>query len=162
MRIYATNCVHQNGLLDRVTLGMLFPRLLQPVLHLASVPVSVETRYALGVGATLMFGWTLLLVWGSAEPIARRGVLLLTVVPVIAGLALANLCGFVNDYIPRSSALYVWSLQGLLVVLLASAYGLALHLGFSSVPLRSEQKGDARTAEDLTTMASGSGPSLRF
>jgi hypothetical protein len=109
-----------------VTLGMLFPRLLQPVLHLASVPASVETRYALGVGATLMFGWTLLLVWGSAEPIARRGVLLLTILPVIAGLALANLYGFVNDYIPRSSALYVWSLQGLLVVLLASAYRLAL------------------------------------
>ena len=112
-----------------VALGMLFPPLLQPALQLASLPASVETRYALGVGAALMSGWTLLLVWGAAEPIARKGILLLTIVPVIAGLALATLYGFLKGYIACGGALSVWSLQGLLVVLLALAYRLASRRG---------------------------------
>jgi len=109
-----------------VALGMVFPRLIQPALQIAASPTSVETRYALGAGAALMSGWTALLLWASAEPVARRGVLLLTAVPVIAGLALATLYGHVYGYIPRGGALSVWTLQGVLVVLLAVAYGLAV------------------------------------
>jgi hypothetical protein len=108
-----------------VALGMIFPHLIQPALQIAAAPTSVETRYALGTGAALMSGWTALLVWADAEPIARRTILLLTIVPVITGLALSTLYGFLNSYIPLSGALSVWSLQGLLVVLLGAAYGLA-------------------------------------
>ena len=111
-----------------VALGMVFPRLLQPALHIAVAPTSVETRYALATGAALMSGWTALLIWASAEPVARRGVLLLTAVPVIAGLALATLYGHINDYIPLGGAMAVWSLQGLLVALLAAAHQLAARL----------------------------------
>lgn len=34
-----------------------------------------------------MAGWTALLVWGAAQPVQRRGVLLLTTFPVVVGLA---------------------------------------------------------------------------
>jgi hypothetical protein len=111
-----------------VALGMVFPQLLQPGLRIATVPTSVETRYALGTGAALMFGWTALLVWAGAEPVARRGVLLLTAVPVIAGLALSVLFGYLNGYIPLRGALSVWSLQSLLAILLAAACRLASRL----------------------------------
>lgn len=109
-----------------VALGMVFPRLIQPALQFATIPTSVETRYALGTGAALMFGWTALLIWASAEPVARRGILLLTAVPAIAGLALATLYGHINDYIPLRGAASVWSLQGILLVLLAAAHRLAV------------------------------------
>jgi hypothetical protein len=49
-----------------------------------------ENRFAWGIGAALMAGWTLLLLWGAASPIARRDILLLTVFPVIAGIVLAT------------------------------------------------------------------------
>ena len=109
-----------------VALGMVFPPLIQPALQIAASPTTVETRYALGSGAALMFGWTALLIWASVEPVARRGVLLLTAVPVIAGLALSTLYGHVHGYIPRGGALSVWALQGVLVALLAVAYRLAV------------------------------------
>ena len=109
-----------------VALGMVFPPLIQPALQIAASPTTVETRYALGSGAALMFGWTALLIWASVEPVARRGVLLLTAVPVIAGLALSTLYGHVHGYIPRGGALSVWTLQGVLVALLAAAYHLAV------------------------------------
>lgn len=37
-------------------------------------------------GAPLMAGWTVLLLWADRRPLERRGVLSITVVPVIAGL----------------------------------------------------------------------------
>lgn len=101
---------------------MVFPVLLQPALQMAAVPAGAEVRYPLETGAALMFGWTALLVWASAEPVARRGVLLLTIVPVITGLALATLLGFLRGYIPLAGALPVWVMQGALVALLATAY----------------------------------------
>jgi len=37
-------------------------------------------------GAPLMAGWTVLLLWADRQPLERRGVLPITVLPVIAGL----------------------------------------------------------------------------
>ena len=46
----------------------------------------VEYRYPMGLAASLMFGWTLLLLWGYRKPVERKGLLLLTIFPVITGL----------------------------------------------------------------------------
>ena len=45
-----------------------------------------EFSYALRTGAPLMAGWTVLLLWADRKPLERRGVLPITVAPVIAGL----------------------------------------------------------------------------
>lgn len=45
-----------------------------------------EFRYAMGMAAALMLAWTVLLIWGDRKPVARRGVLLLTVFPLIPAL----------------------------------------------------------------------------
>lgn len=50
----------------------------------------VEHRYAMGLGASLMAGWTLLLIWADRKPVERRGVLPLTIFPVIFGIALSG------------------------------------------------------------------------
>ncbi|MDH3230916.1 MAG: hypothetical protein OEN55_14085 [Alphaproteobacteria bacterium] len=42
--------------------------------------------YAMGLAATVMFGWAVLLVWGYREPVARKGLLVITIFPVITGL----------------------------------------------------------------------------
>jgi len=60
---------------------MLFPK----IAH------GAEYRYALGLGASLMLGWTVLLIWADRKPLERKGVLLLTVFPVISGLLLAEI-----------------------------------------------------------------------
>jgi len=45
-----------------------------------------QFTYPMGLAASLMFGWTLLLMWGYRKPVERKGVLLLTIFPVIPGL----------------------------------------------------------------------------
>ncbi|RJP27156.1 MAG: hypothetical protein C4536_14210 [Actinobacteria bacterium] len=49
-----------------------------------------EYKYAMGMGASLMAGWTLLLLWADRKPAERRGVLPLTIFPVIFGIALSG------------------------------------------------------------------------
>ena len=45
-----------------------------------------EFRYPMGLAASLMFGWTVLLLWGYAKPVERKSLLLITIFPVITGL----------------------------------------------------------------------------
>ena len=53
-----------------------------------SDPVQLKLLSEVGTAAALMWGWTLLLLWADRKPIERRGVLLLTVFPVVFGLIL--------------------------------------------------------------------------
>jgi hypothetical protein len=71
------------------TLRMLFPK----------IAYGVEYRYALGLGASLMLGWTFLLVWADRKPLERKGVLLLTVFPVITGILLDEIYSFTKGLI---------------------------------------------------------------
>jgi hypothetical protein len=43
----------------------------------------LKALWAGGDAYALMWGWTVLLIWADRKPVERRGVLLLTVVPVI-------------------------------------------------------------------------------
>jgi hypothetical protein len=43
------------------------------------------------IGASLMIGWTVLLIWADRKPLERKGVLLITVLPVVAGIAYSSI-----------------------------------------------------------------------
>ena len=68
--------------------GMAAPRLYGPTLRFGANfdRRGPEFSYAMRSGAPLMAGWTVLLLWADRRPLERRGVLPITVVPVIAGL----------------------------------------------------------------------------
>lgn len=53
-----------------------------------------EFRYPMGIAAALMLGWTMLLLWANVKPLERKGVLLLTIFPVITGLFVSATWGF--------------------------------------------------------------------
>ncbi len=69
-------------------LRMLFPQLAD----------GVEYRFAMSIGAALMLGWVFLLIWADRRPIERKGVLLLTVFPVITGIILAEIYAYVSGF----------------------------------------------------------------
>lgn len=56
----------------------------------------LPSRLAMGVGASMMLGWTLLLAWTARNPIERRAVMLLTALPVLAGLSIVTIIGYYN------------------------------------------------------------------
>ena len=103
-------------------LAMIFPPILQKALRLPPGEMGIETRAALGMAASLMLGWTCLLLWANAKPIERRGVLILTVIPVLCGLALTTLFGLLNSYIPPSGAIPTWIMQFVLTILFLFSY----------------------------------------
>jgi nitric oxide reductase large subunit len=100
---------------------LLFPEALSRLLGLARVPSNPSERLALAIAATMLLGWAALLFWAAKSPVERRGVLQLTIFPVIAGLALSVFFGWRMSYIPAGAAATIWSLQALLVGLLAWA-----------------------------------------
>jgi hypothetical protein len=58
----------------------------------------VEYRYALSIGAALMLGWVFLLIWADRRPIERKGVLLLTLFPVVTGIILAEIYAYISGF----------------------------------------------------------------
>lgn len=66
---------------------------------LAGVPdfnPNLQVRLIMAIGGFLMTGWTLLLLWAVREPIERKGVILLTAFPVVFGLFILSLIGFLE------------------------------------------------------------------
>ncbi len=56
----------------------------------------IQVRRIMGIGGSLMTGWTLLLVWAVRKPIERRVVILLTAFPVVFGMFVIALIGFIE------------------------------------------------------------------
>ncbi len=83
--------------------------------------VSGTYRFAMGYGASLMLGWTGLLVWASRRPLERRFVAALTVL-VIYGLVAAEVAAVRGGTLAAWRMAPTWCLQAALVVLFAGAF----------------------------------------
>jgi len=101
----------------------IFPMLILPLARLlwGFDDVSGSYRFAMGYGASLMLGWTLLLLWAHRRPIERRFVAALTVV-VIYGLLATEILGVASGAFEVWRMVPTWCLQAGLLALFASAY----------------------------------------
>jgi len=81
-----------------------------------------DYHYAMGMGASLMIGWTALLVWADRKPLERKGVLPLTVLPVVAGLAVNQGRAVAAGFLPLAAVLPIWGLQAALAALFLGTY----------------------------------------
>jgi len=81
-----------------------------------------DFRYAMGMGAALMFGWTALLLWGYRKPMERKGILLLTIFPVIAGLFVTGIWAVSSGFFPVTKIIPTSLLQIALICLFGYSY----------------------------------------
>jgi hypothetical protein len=81
-----------------------------------------ELAYGMRTGASLMAGWTVLLLWADRRPIERQDIVAITAVPVVAGLIANDVVAVRAGHITRSSVLPVRLLQSLLTLLFAFSY----------------------------------------
>lgn len=91
----------------------------------AYVP-EIPYRYAMGLGGSLMLGWTLLLVWADRRPLERRGVLLITNV-VIVGLLVTDISAVQVGFVSPSAMAPLLILQVLLIIVFTGSYVRAGH-----------------------------------
>ena len=71
-------------------------------------------HFAMGYGASLMAGWTLLLIWASKKPLERRFVAFLTIV-VIVGLVTTEVYAVLSGYIDINQVVPTLLLQTVLL-----------------------------------------------
>ena len=111
------------AIIDAVAaIPLIFPWLASSVYKWSSFTSSPELRSVSGVGASLMLGWTALLLWADRKPVERKGVLLLTILPVIFGIVLNEIVDLDAQLISMEAVLPVWILQAGLVVLFTFSY----------------------------------------
>ena len=100
-----------------VAIMMLFPKVLGHIYNLQDFNPGVEFRYAMGLGASLMLGWTVLLLWAERKPIERKGVLLIASFPVLVGLILSEIYAIYNNYILHNEMAATLTIQIALIIL---------------------------------------------
>jgi hypothetical protein len=101
---------------------MLFPRLGGSMYGISDFNPGYEYRYAMGLGASLMIGWTFLLIWADRKPVERRGVLILTVFPVLFGLIISGIYVVATGLISTDKMVPTWIFQGLITGLYLFSY----------------------------------------
>jgi hypothetical protein len=104
--------------------GMVFPSVGATVYGLKGFRPGSDFTYAIDTAAALMLGWTVLLLWADRRPLERKGVLLLTVCPVIAGLALGEVLAVRAGFLPLVNVIPTFVLQTALTALFLYSYAL--------------------------------------
>ncbi|MHA1967405.1 MAG: hypothetical protein ACW964_06355 [Candidatus Hodarchaeales archaeon] len=79
-------------------------------------------RYALGIAAGLMWGWTFLLLWADRRPVERKFVLPLTVFPVVIGLLGNNVFAVLNGLVEFERMLLKILTQCCLIIIFLFSY----------------------------------------
>lgn len=79
----------------------------------------LQTRLIMGIGGSLMTGWTLLLIWAGRKPVERRVVILLTAFPVVFGLFITTLIGVLNG---NTSTIWLLFKTAILFILMINSY----------------------------------------
>ena len=77
--------------------------------------------FAMGYGASLMAGWTLLLIWAYKRPLERRFIAFLTII-VIIGLIATEIFAIANGSININKMIPTWILQIVLLGLFSFSY----------------------------------------
>ncbi len=104
--------------------AMVTPSLWGALFRIPDYAPSLQHRLDMGLGAALMLGWASLLRWASALPVDRRGVLALTLFPVLAGIGLTSVLAIVTGAMPLKGVLWVFGLKIFLCAIFG--YGLVL------------------------------------
>ena len=86
----------------------------------------LQIRLIMGMGGSLMAGWTLLLLWAVQQPVERRFVILLTAFPVVFGMFVVALIGFLNG---NTTNLWLIIKTVILMITMVASFFLAQKIG---------------------------------
>jgi hypothetical protein len=102
---------------------MIFPAVMAATNGLPDFHPGSDYFYAMGMGASLMLGWTILLLWADRKPLERRGILPITILPVVAGLMInEGYAVFSSGFLSLPAVIPIWILQTALSALFLVSY----------------------------------------
>ncbi|MCX6155634.1 MAG: hypothetical protein NT007_15885 [Candidatus Kapabacteria bacterium] len=122
-------CFYFGFLADLIaSIPLLFPSIGKKMFGLDSYIADDFFVYITRIGASLMLGWTILLLWGSFKPIERKEILLFTVFPVLSGLLTASILVVNSGYIDISYVYPMWIFYSIVIPSYLFAYKLAWNI----------------------------------
>ena len=126
----ATTLLRISFLVGAITDGlafitMTFPKIGSALFGGDITKLGAEYRFAMGIGASLMAGWTVLLIWGAINPIERRDILMLTLFPVVAGIITASITAVRNRVVLLTRVIPLWIHLGCVSILFVVSYVLS-------------------------------------
>ncbi len=101
---------------------MLSPTLFGRVMAIPDFHPGSDYTYAMGIAAVFTLGWILLLVWADRKPVERKGVMLLTTVPVIVGNMFCGVYAASSGLIATTMVIPSWIAQTIIIALFAFSY----------------------------------------
>ncbi|MCD4739080.1 MAG: hypothetical protein K8R89_07470 [Anaerolineae bacterium] len=101
---------------------MLVPAVFAATNKLPDFHPGADYKYAMGMGASLMLGWTVLLVWADRKPMERKGVLPITIFPVILGMVANEIWAVSSHFVALGVMVPSWIMQTVLIALFAFSY----------------------------------------
>jgi len=102
-------------------LALFFPSIFAILTGTTNFNPDLETTLIMGIGGTLMMGWTFLLLWAVKKPIERRGVILLTAFPVVFGMFIITLIQLING-----KTIIIWAMVKTLILFTSMIYSYLL------------------------------------
>ena len=105
--------------------GLLCPPVYRILISSPGFHPDLPVRLTMGIGGVLMAGWTLLLAWGVRNPVERRFIILLTAVPVVLGMGVISLIGYVSG---NSNGLWIVIKTAVLFITMITSYVLATRI----------------------------------
>ena len=78
------------------SVALVYPSLYGILTSQPLLQTDLPLRLTMGIGASLMMGWTLLLAWTAKNPVERKAVFLLTAFPVLFGLIIVTSVALIN------------------------------------------------------------------
>ena len=102
--------------------GLLSPRIFGMLTGRPEFNPDLPVRLIMGIGASLMAGWTVLLFWAVRKPIERRDILLITAFPVVFGLFIVALVSLLAG---NTSYLWIMVKTVILFIAMIASYILA-------------------------------------
>ena len=103
-------------------IGLFFPQLFGMLTNRPDFDPDLQIRLIMGIGGSLMTGWTFLLLWAVKQPVERRVVSLLTAFPVLFGLILVALIGFLEG---NTANIWILIKSVILFIFMVTSYILA-------------------------------------
>ena len=102
--------------------GLLFPQIFGILTGRPDFNPDFQTKIIMGMGGSLMTGWTFLLLWAVRKPIERRVVILLTAFPVVFGMFIISL---IEVLYGNTFILWVLIKGAVLIISMTNSYILA-------------------------------------
>ena len=105
-----------------VAIAWLFPDFWASFNNFSQHQSGIELNFAMWQGAALMLGWTVLLLWADRKPVERKGVMLITLFPVLTGMILSNILSVTSGLRTFEATVPVLLLQFILAAVFITGY----------------------------------------